>query len=242
MGITDRFQMTQEDNILCAKRLLIDSIYSQANLEGIAVTYAQTNDILNNVGVGELTPLDINKICCLRDGWRYVLDNINESVDLGYLQYIHEIVARFDVPYHLLGKIRTSEVLISGTQWRPEMPNVEKLHQELMDLKQISCVTERALTIGLWVMRNQLFMDGNKRVGCFVANKILIENGKGIMNVPVELDSTFKRKLVLYYETNEPKDILKWICDNCMQGINEIQMETSKSQHEKTNLIIRKGR
>lgn len=43
----DKYKMSQDENIFIAKRLLVDSIYKSANLEGIAVTFAQTIDILN---------------------------------------------------------------------------------------------------------------------------------------------------------------------------------------------------
>ena len=32
--IKDIYNMTKEENIFCAKRVLVDSIYKQANLEG----------------------------------------------------------------------------------------------------------------------------------------------------------------------------------------------------------------
>lgn len=51
MGISDKFNMSKEDNIFNAKRIMVDSIYKQANLEGIAVTFADTQSILNNVNI-----------------------------------------------------------------------------------------------------------------------------------------------------------------------------------------------
>ena len=50
----NKYVMTQRQNIEIAKRTLVDAIYKSANLEGIAVTYAQTIDILNNVNVASL--------------------------------------------------------------------------------------------------------------------------------------------------------------------------------------------
>ena len=44
----DKYHMTKEDNIFFAKRKLIDNIYKSANLEGIAVTFADTVDFINN--------------------------------------------------------------------------------------------------------------------------------------------------------------------------------------------------
>ena len=117
--------------------------------------------------------------------------------------------------------------MISGTDWRPEFPNVEKIYRDLQDLDQIECITDRALSIGLYIMRSQMFKDGNKRAGSFAANKILIANGKGIFNVPVKLDGLFKQKLVDYYESNDNEELKLWIVDNCLDGVNPIKPELS---------------
>ena len=97
--ITDKYDMTKEDNIFCAKRIMVDSIYKQAQLEGIAVTFADTQSILNDVNVENVTPTEMSKVCCLRDGWHYLLDHVDDEVDLVFLENIHELTARFDVPY-----------------------------------------------------------------------------------------------------------------------------------------------
>ena len=220
MGIADKFNMSKEDNIFNAKRIMVDSIYKQANLEGIAVTFADTQSILNNVTIEHVTPTDMSKICCLRDGWNYLFDHIDDTVDLVFLEATHKLTARFDVPYQYLGKLRNEEVMISGTDWRPEIPNADKIYRDLQDLNKIECITDRALSVGLYVMRSQMFKDGNKRVGSFAANKILIANGKGIFNVPVKLDGLFKQKLVDYYENEELKS---WIVENCLDGVNPIK-------------------
>lgn len=223
MGISDKFNMSKEDNIFNAKRIMVDSIYKQANLEGIAVTFADTQSILNNVNIEHVTPTDISKVCCLRDGWNYLFDHIDDTVDLVFLEATHELTARFDVPYQYLGKLRNEEVMILGTDWRPEIPNADKIYRDLQDLNKIECITDRALSVGLYVMRSQMFKDGNKRVGSFAANKILIANGKGIFNVPVKLDGLFKQKLVDYYESNENEELKSWIVENCLDGVNSIK-------------------
>lgn len=223
MILKDKYKIDIEENIWIAKRLLVDSVYSSANLEGIAVTFAQTQDILNNVNVANLTPKDINKVCCLRDAWEYLIEYIHDDLNVGYLMNVHELIARFDVPYSYLGKIRTDDVIISGTNWRPELHSVEYYHSELKKLMENPDITDRAVKVGLWLMRCQMFKDGNKRIGSFATNKILIENGKGIFKVPVELDGTFKQMLVQYYESNNPDELSQWIYDNCLDGVNPIK-------------------
>lgn len=216
----NKYNMTQKDNILMAKRVLVDVIYKSANLEGIAVTYAETNDILNDINVDKIKPSEISKVFCLRDAWKYILENINKELHLGYIEEIHTLITKSELDYQDLGKIRTSGVLISGTTWRPEIPNVENLYKELQELQKIENITDRALSIMLWIMRSQIFKDGNKRVATLICNKILIENGKGIFSVPVELDGEFKTMLVKYYETNDMEEIKEWCYDNCLDGID----------------------
>lgn len=217
--MNNKYNMTQENNIFLAKRLLVDAVYKSANLEGIAVTFAETNDILNDVNVENVKPSEISKVCCLRDAWKYIIDNINEELHLGFIEEVHTLVAKAELPYNELGKIRTDGVLISGTTWRPELPNVNKLHEELTEILKIENTTDRALTALLWIMRTQMFKDGNKRVATMICNKILIENGNGIMSVPVELDGTFKTLLVKYYERNDMTEIKQWVYDNCLDGV-----------------------
>ena len=44
----DKYNMTKEDNIFFAKRKLVDNIYKSANLEGIAITFADTYSFIHN--------------------------------------------------------------------------------------------------------------------------------------------------------------------------------------------------
>ena len=220
MIVQDIYNMTQDENIFCAKRTLVDSIYQQANLEGIAVTFAQTQDIINNVNVDSINPKDISKVCCLRDGWQYLFDNLDNELNLIFLEDIHNIIARFDVDYRYLGKIRMDDVMISGTSWRPEIPSDKDIDKlcEVLKAIDVNNITNSAIDIGLYIMRMQPFKDGNKRVGSYAINKILIQNGKGIFNVPVELDGTFKQKLVEYYESDDNSELKKFMMEKCLNG------------------------
>lgn len=127
----NKYKMSQEENIFIAKRMLVDSVYKSANLEGIAVTFAQTVDILNDVNVDNIKPSEIGKVCCLRDAWNYIIDNINKTLDLAFIEDVHQLVCKTELDYRYVGTIRTEDVLISGTSWRPEIPNPEILHEEL---------------------------------------------------------------------------------------------------------------
>lgn len=72
----------------------------------------------------------------------------------------------------------------------------------------------------LWIMRRQLFIDDNKRVAMWFANKIMIDNGCGIITISKENQSIFFEKLIKYYETGDMEDIKKWIYDTSIDGID----------------------
>lgn len=205
--------------------IIAESIYKQANLEGIKISFTETQEILNNVNVVSLTPINICKIYSLEQGWNYLFDNLRKEMDIDFLKDIHNLIARFDVDYRYLGKIREDEVMISGTSWRPEIPSNEDIDKlcEMLKIDTSKNITDQAINIGLYIMRMQPFKDGNKRVGSYAMNKILIEHGKGIFNVPVELDGKFKQKLVEYYESDDNSDLKMFVAEHCIDGTHRIK-------------------
>lgn len=71
----------------------------------------------------------------------------------------------------------------------------------------------------LYGMRTQLFWDGNKRTSTIAANKIMIENGKGIIKVPDNKLEEFNVLLSEFYNTNDIIKIKQFIYDNCIDGL-----------------------
>lgn len=71
----------------------------------------------------------------------------------------------------------------------------------------------------LYGMRKQLFWDGNKRTSTISANKIMIQNGKGIIKVPDNKLKEFNILLSEFYTTNNMEEIKQFIYKNCIDGI-----------------------
>lgn len=84
---------------------------------------------------------------------------------------------------------------------------------------QIDNETDRAIEYMLYGMRSQLFWDGNKRTSTICANKIMIENGCGIIKVPDNYLKEFNILLSEFYTTNDNTKIKQFIFDNCIDGI-----------------------
>lgn len=62
MHFKNKYRMIQRDNILFAKRNLVDSLYSEARLEGIKVTFPEAYQIVNGRTVTGFSVDDTIKI------------------------------------------------------------------------------------------------------------------------------------------------------------------------------------
>lgn len=213
----DKYNLTQEQNIFLAKKILVSNIYNSAKLEGLNVTYPDTQTILDGVNVPNLKLDTITCILNLRDAWKGILNTIDEELNLKYICKINSFVSRNESLEW--GKLRTGNVGVGGTNYIPELPKEENVIKELNEILNIDNITLRSIKIMLYGMRKQLFWDGNKRTSMLVANKIMIQNGKGIITVKDENIHKFNELLTNYYETNEDIDIIKFIYDNCIYGI-----------------------
>ena len=214
----NKYNMTKDDNVFFAKRKLVDNIYKSANLEGIAVTFADTYSFMNNVNTGKISVDDMLKLKGLKDAWEYVLDHIDDKVDLDFIKKIHfEICKGQNVKQ--LGKFREKGVGITGTNWRPKLPSECDYEKELNDILNIKNDLERCLNLFCYIQRSQMFQDGNKRVANLVSNKEMIRCGQGIISIPVDKIGEYFTGLIKYYETNDNSELIKWLYDNAIDGI-----------------------
>lgn len=117
------------------------------------------------------------------------------------------------------GKLRSGKVGISGTSYVPSIPLKEEVEKKLKEIMSIENITLRAIKYMLYGMRSQLFWDGNKRTSTIIANKIMINNGKGIILVQEEYILEFNKLLTEYYNTSNDEKIIEFIYNNCIVGI-----------------------
>lgn len=218
VNIEDKYNLTIEENIFLAKKILVNSIYNSAKLEGINITFPETQTILNGVNVPNVRLDDITCILNLRDAWKEVLNNINEELNLEYICKINSFISRNESLEW--GVLRTGQVGISGTNYIPDIPNENDVKENLNKILSIENITLRAIKYMLYGMRSQLFWDGNKRTSMIIANKIMIENGKGIITIKEENLLKFNTLLTNYYNTNNEEEIIIFMYNNCIFGID----------------------
>ena len=219
--LKDKYNMTQEQNIFLAKRNIVDSIYKSSHIEGIDITFPETQKIFDGGNVSKFRIDEIQTINNLQHAWLFVLNSINNKNDLNLLKSINSLVGSNLVDN--AGNKRNYNVSIGGTDYKPEIPDEKKVEKYINDTISDSSktITDRAITIMCYLMRTQFFNDGNKRTSMLFANKILIENGKGIISVSVDKDVEFGNKILEFYETNNNTKLKKFIYDECLDGIKE---------------------
>lgn len=91
--------------------------------------------------------------------------------------------------------------------------------------------TDKALTVMYHNMRQQIFWDGSKRTATLSANKIMIDGGAGLINVPLDKWDTWNELIADFYRTNDMNKIKHWTYDNAIQGL-EIRADKKLSANE----------
>ena len=167
-----------------------------------------------------MTSEDILKVVNLKHAWKFILNKnvMLSKTDFALLCEINKMVE--EGFYYLAGKHRRVPVTIGGTNWKPELPIEIVIKEELLDIfdMKISDV-DKAIELLLYVMKKQVFIDGNKMTAVIYANHFLISKGKGIIVIPAELTEEFKELLISYYEGKDKNKIKRFIKEKCYVSI-----------------------
>ncbi len=215
----DKYKMTLEENIFTAKRNIIDYIWKSARLEGLGVTYPDTEAIYNGMSAPDVKVSEIVAVNNLKHSWQFLLDTLDCPTDFKYICQLNRLVGGDNLIIRA-GYLRNVSVSMGGTTWKPDMPDEDKIREKLDEISKIENSTERAITLMLYCMRSQMFLDGNKRTAMHAANHEMIMNGCGIISVPIEKQRDFTKLLVEFYETGNGDVISDFVYSECIDGIN----------------------
>ena len=215
----DKFHLSPEQSLFLAKKKWDENVYCGMKMENRAVTFPQTQTILNGVNVPDVQLDDIQAILNMRDAWKFLLNTVNEKVTFEYWCKLNEYIARNEALEW--GKLRTGSVGISGTDYEPPIPDKEKTIEELENILSApdASATDKALEAFAWGARGQFFWDGNKRTSLMIANKILVSSGSGIMTITDKYMEQFNTLLLHYYNTGAGEELKQFLYENAIQGM-----------------------
>ncbi len=208
-------------NIDFAKKNLVATIYKQAILEGVATTFADTENIIEGGKVNNMTSEDVLKIINLKHAWEFILNEnvISSNTDFALLCQINKFI--LEGFFYNAGKLRTTPVSIGGTSWTPDFPIEIVIKEELTNIfdKNIDDI-DKAIELLLYTMKKQIFIDGNKRTSIIFTNHYLISKGKGLIAIPAELSDDYKNLLVKYYEGQNETEIKTFLKEKCFMKLH----------------------
>ena len=186
-----------------AKRLVIDSIWKSANLEGLGTTYPKTYAILANAPTNTRAE-EVIFIINMKEAWQFLLDNLDCPNNLAILLEYNKIV----------GNLLFYDIFL------PKKPVVNNIFNDMVNkLNQIDNPEEKALQYFCFVAKSKMFITGNMRVAQLIANKILIENNIGIFQVPIDNLETFRDLLIKFYKINNNNDIISFMKKYCVKRL-----------------------
>ena len=203
-------------NLDFARANMKANIYDQAVLEGVATTFPQTEDIIENGIVTGMTATDVQKILNLKHAWEFILDKDVLSYGTDYYILCHIAKLVNEGFYTDGGRIRGVPVTIGGTSYIPPLP-IESIVKESIEviLNEKAVDVDVAIKLCLYCMKTQIFNDGNKRAAVIFANHYMITKGQGLIVIPEDHVPEFKRLLVAYYEDRDNGEILEFMRTKC---------------------------
>lgn len=203
-------------NIDFARRHMVDTVYNQAVLEGVATTYLDTETIIEGGKVSNMTPNDILKVVNLKHAWEFILNKnvIQSPTNFSLLCDINKLLE--EGFYYNAGQIRSVPVSIGGTTWKPELPIESVVKEELEKILSANLeVIDKAIELLLYVTKKQIFIDGNKRTSVIFANHFIISHGLGLLVIPENRVEEYKKLLIAYYEGEDTEEIKRFLKDKC---------------------------
>lgn len=86
----DKFHLAPEQSLFLAKKKWDENVYCGMKMENRAVTFPQTQTILNGINVPNVQLDDIQAILNMCDAWRFLLNTISETVTFEYWCKLNE--------------------------------------------------------------------------------------------------------------------------------------------------------
>lgn len=206
-------------NLDFARANMKANIYDQAVLEGVAASFPQTEEIIENGKVNGVSATDVQKILNLKHAWEFILDADVIQSETNYHMLCHIAKLVNEGFFYDGGRIRGIPVTIGGCSYKPPIP-IESVVKETIDeiRSQDKDAVDIAIELCLYCMKTQVFTDGNKRASVIFANHFLIAHGMGFIVIPEKDVPEFKKLLVRFYEGDDTGNVSGFVRERCWKN------------------------
>lgn len=218
----DKYHLSRKESVYLLKKNIVELVYNAGKFEGLNTTLLQTEEIIKYNRANNVAVDDVLTVVNLKRGFEMLLNDVQEPL-LETSKRINRIVAAEDALFP--GEIRTGGVEVSTIQGRyvpPMLTEVEVKNQYGEIMNQDISETEKALRLFLFISKNQIFWDGNKRTALLTANKIMFSKGLGLLSIPETEFVKFNELLSVYYNSNDIVSLINvtsFMYNYCIFGI-----------------------
>lgn len=190
--------------IMLAKRELSSFVCDAVNLEGINFTLPEIQTLLDGITVGGHKLKDQQIAVNQANAWRLLFDwleNDQFEISIHKVCLLHAVAAKEDAL--TWGEFRSGQVTIAGTDYLPpkakELKNLFSLMTDM--LFDYNDIYDQAIHLFLTMARYQFFYDVNKRMGRFIMNGYLVNNGFPAINLPAKRQLEFNQLMLDFYRS-----------------------------------------
>jgi Fic family protein len=220
--------------MMLAKRHLAEFVYDAVNLEGINLTLLEVQTLLDGISVGGHKLSDQQIAVNQGNAWRTLFEWIKTDkfeLSAKKARSLHLVAAKEEALDW--GHFRSGGVTIAGTEYiPPEAGSLPHLFEKMInDFKIIEDIYDSAIHVFLTMAKCQFFYDVNKRMGRFMMNGILLNNGYPAINVPAKRQLEFNQLMLDFYESDNLSPMIKFL-RSCLDKRMIRIMKDKESNHE----------
>ncbi|MFH0996080.1 MAG: Fic family protein [Pseudomonadota bacterium] len=194
--------------LMLAKRQLVEFVWDAVTLEGINFTLPEIQTLLDGITVGGHRLSDQQIALNQGNAWRALfkwIENDQFEITAEKVCHLHAIAGKEESLEW--GKFRSGGVTISGTDYMPPIADLlPDLFDKMIDTTfRMPDIYDQAIHLFLTMAGCQFFYDVNKRMGRFVMNGLLLNNGYPAINLPAKRQLEFNQLMLDFYETDDQK-------------------------------------
>ncbi|EOG39220.1 hypothetical protein CYQ78_10855 [Enterococcus faecium] len=219
----DKYHLSRKESMYLLKKNIVELVYNAGKFEGLNTTFLQTEEIIKYNRANNVAVDDVLTVINLKRGFEMLLNDVEEPL-IETSKRINRVVVAEEAFFP--GEIRTGGVEASTIQGRyvPPLLTETEVHDQFDKImNQNISETEKALRLFLFISKNQIFWDGNKRTALLTANKIMFSKGVGLFSIPETVFEKFNELLSKHCNSNlfvDESNIIFFLYEQCIFGIN----------------------
>ncbi|MBU2104741.1 MAG: Fic family protein [Nanoarchaeota archaeon] len=213
-------QLLKETKDNCYESFVSLFTYDSTNIEGNTLTLQETSQLLFENITPRKSLREINEVINHKKAFDFIITNKKE-ISKELILTLHKLVIKNTLKPELenqIGKYRTLQVYVRGTEWIPPKP--EEVKREMASLlswysknkKKIHPIILAAYFHSAFETIHP-FVDGNGRVGRLLMNLILHRHKYPMINIPNKRKYIYYKALESFQTKGDLRPLIKFLID-----------------------------